>query len=116
MRAIKINTDQKTVEEVQVVTGPDGSQLESMYELIGNDCQTIEHVFITRADEGAVGLYVDEEVLYKRLPGFAVRINGRTQEISGNALLVCNNDEGSLVDLPDFLKPIGVRNLVYFAR
>lgn len=85
-KAILIDVNNKTVTEVTVTKDSEGSELKSMYELIG--CEMVEVVNIGEND-----IYVDEEGLLNLLPSTNFFMwKGYPQPLAGNGLILGYDD------------------------
>lgn len=79
MKALKINTETRTIEEIFI----DGS-LKSIYDAIGNGCTCFECPVSFENDDT---LYVDEEGLFHDVNG-GMAVKGFGNPIVGNGLII----------------------------
>ena len=91
MKAIQINSENKTVSQVNITT-----DFNSIYPAIGNECTSFECV--TNYKNGD-GLYVDEEALLKLNDAKgAFTIEGFQGILIGNGVVIGHNKDGNTVD------------------
>jgi hypothetical protein len=91
MKAILINAENQTVEQVDI---PDNKHLETYYSLLKCECVTVVEIAVQRNHS----LYLDDEVLLSDFHQYGFSIFG--QEFVGNGPIVgYNPDEGEDVDV-----------------
>lgn len=85
-KGILIDVNNKTITEVTVEKSSDGSQLDSMYKLLG--CEMVEVVSLGEND-----IYVDEEGLLKVTPSSKFFMyEGYPQPLAGNGIILGFDD------------------------
>lgn len=104
MKAILINAETQTVEQVDI---PDDKHLETYYALLKCDSVTVVEIAVERNHS----LYLDDEALLSDFHQYDFSILG--QEFVGNGLIVgYNPDEGEDVDVQ--VTPQYISGLVHF--
>ena len=106
MKAILINAETQTVEQVDI---PENKHLETYYALLKCDCVTVVEIAVQRNHS----LYLDDEALLTDSHQYGFSILG--QEFVGNGLIVgYNPDEGEDVDVDVRVTPQYITGLVQF--
>lgn len=89
MKALKINTGNKTIEEIEI------SSWKDIAPAIGNGCELFAIPIIFENEDG---IYVDDEGLFNDFQG-GFMLKDWEYPIVGNALLVGSDDDGNSVDV-----------------